>query len=320
MRLKAGRQTRFCQASYCRYGQIPAQIRLKCHGMSEMDKLKKKIIIISVIVLCAVIFAALAFDVRLKTVQYTVRSDKVGDTVRIVLITDLHSCKYGDNQQTLTDAINEQEPDILLFGGDICDDKLPHDNEEILLNAVAGKYPCYYVTGNHEYWSGEADKITEMFRSYGVTVLEGTYEIAEINGQRLKICGIDDPAAEKYAKGSSGIYSQLEALKSARDDDYFTILLSHRPEYIETYLQYGFDLVLSGHAHGGQWRIPGILNGLLSPDQGWFPKYAGGKYTFDHCEMIVSRGLARESTRVPRIFNRPELVVVEIAANNDETG
>ena len=92
----------------------------------------------------------------------------------------------------------------------------------------------------------------------------------------------------------------------------YTILLSHRPELFEHYVSRGFDLVLCGHAHGGQWRIPRILNGLYAPNQGLFPQYAGGQYDSDATTMIVSRGLARESTRLPRIFNRPELVLVEI--------
>ena len=92
----------------------------------------------------------------------------------------------------------------------------------------------------------------------------------------------------------------------------FSVLLAHRPERIEDYLQYPFDLIVSGHAHGGQWRIPGILNGLLAPNQGFFPPYAGGQYDFADTTLIVSRGLARESTRIPRIFNRPELVVIDL--------
>ena len=92
----------------------------------------------------------------------------------------------------------------------------------------------------------------------------------------------------------------------------FTLLLAHRPEFFDVYTQYDFDLVLSGHAHGGQWRIPGLINGLFSPNQGWFPKYAGGRYGEDGTIMIVSRGLANNVGAIPRIFNPPELVVVEI--------
>lgn len=102
------------------------------------------------------------------------------------------------------------------------------------------------------------------------------------------------------------------------DNGLYTILLAHRPEWIDLYGTYDFDLVLSGHAHGGQWRLPGLINGVFAPDQGMLPKYAGGKYGVNGTTMIVSRGLARESTSVPRIFNRPELVVVDLVPGEVE--
>ncbi len=124
--------------------------------------------------------------------------------------------------------------------------------------------------------------------------------------------GINDPDKERFTGKIGDFYSELDKIQRKKDDNLFRVLLTHRPSYIESYLKYGFDLVLCGHAHGGQWRIPFILNGVFAPDEGWLPKYAGGKYDFPNGQMIVSRGLARESTRVPRIFNRPELVIVDV--------
>lgn len=252
-----------------------------------------------------------AFDVRLKVVTYSIETNKVKESIKIALVTDLHSCKYGKNQKTLIDAIKKKHPDVVLLGGDICDDKIPHRNTEILLKEIANLYPCYYVSGNHEYWSGEVESIKSMIQSYGVTVLEGECKTLIINQQKIKVSGIDDFEVGMYSNGKETIDTQLEACKKT-DDEVFHILLAHRPQYIKEYLSFGFDLVLSGHAHGGQWRIPGLLNGVYAPDQGWFPKYAGGFYPFESKSMIVSRGLARESTRVPRIFNRPELVMIDI--------
>ena len=108
------------------------------------------------------------------------------------------------------------------------------------------------------------------------------------------------------------IVKQLEQLEKNRDKAAYSILLSHRPEYYETYKKYGYDLVLSGHAHGGQWRIPGILNGLYAPHQGLFPDYAGGAYDYPGGTLVVSRGLDRWGIKLPRIFNRPELVIIEV--------
>ena len=236
----------------------------------------------------AFLFVA-AFDIRLHIKHYEITTDQTAETLRIALLTDLHSCKYGKDGETLIRAIDSQQPDLILLGGDICD----------------------YVTGNHEYWSGRIDDILELFRSYHVTVLNGSSDTIKIGAQPVTVCGVTDPDAVTYA-GAADIRSQLEDLSDTRPPECYTLLLAHRPELIGLYLQYDYDLVLSGHAHGGQWRLPGIINGLYAPDQGWFPRYAGGMYVKNDQVMIVSRGLARESTKVPRIFNRPELVIVTV--------
>ena len=266
---------------------------------------------------CAGILAALilllsAFDCRFKIQYYSLHTSKMSGSIRIALITDLHSCTYGKEEASLIDAVNAQSPDLVLFGGDICDDVLPNDNTESLLKGISSRYPCYYVTGNHEYWSHDINTILNLFRSYHVTILDGTFDTVEINGQPVNICGITDPDVTAYTDSGYGVHDQLEALKNAGKNNYYTILLAHRPELIDEYAKYDFDLVLTGHAHGGQWRIPGVLNGLYAPNQGLFPKYAGGNYEVGDLTMIVSRGLARESTPVPRIFNRPELVILDI--------
>lgn len=275
-------------------------------------KKPKKRYVVSIVVLILITITICAFNEKMKTSVYAISSPKINSKIKIALITDLHSCKYGKNQETLINEINKQKPDLILYGGDICDDKIPHENTELLLKAIANKYPSFYVSGNHEFLSGEVNKIKNMFRSYGVTVLEGTYETVEINKQKINICGIDDPNINQYTNNQYTFYNQLQSLESVSENGYYTILLTHRPQYISTYLSYNFDLVLAGHTHGGQWRIPWLLNGLFAPDQKWFPKYSGGRYNFENGEMIISRGLARESTRVPRIFNRPELVIIDL--------
>ena len=259
------------------------------------------------------ITAPFAFNTKLKIQHYSLESEKLTAPVRIVLITDLHSCSYGKGQRELIDAIHAQKPDIILLGGDICDDKLPHRNTELVLRAIADKYPCYYVTGNHEYWSREIEKILKIFQSYNVPVLEGSFDTIDVRGQKLNICGISDPDILKYTDKNYSITEQLKDAAVASENGNYSILLAHRPELIDSYLNYDFDLILAGHAHGGQWRLPGIINGLFAPNQGFFPRYAGGKYRFYDSYMIVSRGLARESTRIPRIFNRPELVVIDLS-------
>jgi len=254
----------------------------------------------------------LGLDTRLQTTHYQIQSEKIHAPIRIVLIADLHSCYYGPGQKTLVDAIHKQNPDLILYAGETLDDDLPDDNTIILLRALQGKYPAYYVTGNHEFWSREVDKKIAVMQQHGVKVLRGERDTISINGQTLNICGVDDPDVDTYTIPQRTFWQQLHSLQNAADNGAFTILLAHRPELIHEYARFPFDLVLAGHAHGGQWRIPRLLNGLYSPDQGFFPKYAGGQYTHDGMSLIVSRGLSKESTRVPRIYNRPELVVVDL--------
>ena len=251
---------------------------------------------------------------RLKIVQYTITSEKIKKPMRIALITDLHSCKYGAAQKTLIDAVDKEKPDMILLGGDIFDDEIPDDNTKIFLSAIAKKYPCYYVTGNHEYWSMRADEMLDWLRAHGIEDIGGKTIQTNVNGNEICLSGLNDPDEARYTGEGDGMKAELGRAMNERDDTAFTMLLTHRPSFVNLYKDAGFDLVLAGHAHGGQWRIPGILNGVFAPDEGFFPKYAGGFYHFDNGgEMIVSRGLARESTRVPRIFNRPELVIINLS-------
>jgi len=245
---------------------------------------------------------------RLTTTEYIIHSRKIKSKIKIVLLTDLHSCSYGKSQSQLIDRINKQDPDIIMMAGDIADDVIPDNKVKELLDGIAKKYPCYYVTGNHEFWSNRVLEQKEMFRSYGVNVLEGTFDTISLNGQEVSICGVDDP------DGAMGNFdSQLNNAAKAVTDDKYTILLSHRPELFAQYVKHNFDLVLSGHAHGGQWRIPFLLqNGLYSPNQGIFPKYTNGIHEQSNTKMIVSRGLSRESTPIPRFYNPPELVVINL--------
>ncbi len=275
-------------------------------------KTKKRILVWGIVAAVIVVLILIATNANLVVRRYTIASDKIERPIRAVFLSDLHSCAYGTGQQELIDAIHAQQPDVILMGGDMCDEDMPRENTELVLQGITEAYPCYYVTGNHEYWDEDVEEILEMFRSYGVTMLEGQSDTVTLNGQTINICGVSDPDVAMRTPDGVGTGRQLEALKDVGDNGYFTLLLSHRPELIDLYVKYGFDLVLSGHAHGGQWRIPGIINGLFAPDQGFFPKFAGGAYTQKDTRMIVGRGLARETTPAPRVFNPPELVVVEL--------
>lgn len=273
-------------------------------------KLSKKAftaIVIYIILLAAVM---VMFDKRLQINYYTVNGDNANDTVRLVFLTDFHSnASYGKNSNKLVRKIEKISPDIVLLGGDIYDDVMPNDNATALVTELAEKYRCFFVTGNHEYLSGKSDEIKSNLRDLGVTVLEGDCETIYINGQNINICGVDDPVY-----GYDKIYKQLSTIGTASNNGNFTVLLTHRPELVAEYSKYNFDLILAGHTHGGQIRIPHILNGLYAPNQGWFPTYAAGKYDLGDCKLIVSRGLDRDTVKIPRVFNRPEISVIDVSA------
>ena len=248
-----------------------------------------------------------ALDARLTVRRYTISTDKLKGMIRLALVTDLHSCRYGEGQHQLLSALEDASPDLVLLGGDIFDDELPADPAMEFLKGAAAQFPCYYVTGNHEFWTGRVPEIKAYLTGLGVQVLDGDCAALEVRGEWVNLCGVDDPEG-----GESAFSRQLEQTAQDRRPGTYTILLSHRPERMGQYASGGFDLVLSGHAHGGQWRIPGLLNGLFAPDEGFLPAHAGGLYDIGGTQLLVSRGLARESTRLPRIWNRPELVVVDL--------
>ncbi len=285
-------------------------------GNVGLKKSNKVLCVIVALLALLSILCFLVFDVRLKVKKYAIDSEKIEENVRIALVTDLHSCKYGKEQKNLVKALDKHNPDVVLLGGDIFDDVIDDANTEIFIKAISEKYPCYYVTGNHEWWSGKEAFLKKMsiLEENGVVILKNEVETVEINGEKINICGIDDPASYALEKGKNvpSVKERLELVESLSENGNYTLLLSHRPELFETYIQYDFDLVLSGHAHGGQWRIPFLVNGVYAPNQGVFPEYAGGFYEENGTSMVVSRGLARETTRVPRIFNRPELVIIDL--------
>ncbi len=275
-----------------------------------MNKKKIKLIILFI----SLILILPGLDQRLLIRKYTLESDKISNPVRIVVLSDLHSCRYGKNQEKLLIAIAEQNPDILALTGDIFDDQLPDENTETVLAEISEKYTCYYVTGNHEGWCPKEKFLRNMefLKTHQIPVLSGTAETLAVNGQKLYLGGIDDPDSMAYSENKNATEQQMKLISEAVPEGEYSILLSHRPELFPEYKNLNFDLVLCGHAHGGQWRIPGILNGLYAPNQGLFPKFAGGEYQENHVTMIVSRGLARESTKLPRFYNRPELVVIDL--------
>jgi len=265
-----------------------------------------------ILILIAVLLLLLALDTRLVVRTYQVQAG-LDTPLRIVVLADHHSSRYGREQEQLLACIRAQKPDLILMPGDMADDKRNNHELEHLFRGLQG-YTSYYVTGNHEARrSADMQGVKDMAARYGITVLTDEVVSVKVKGQTLLIGGIEDPENAKHQKPA---YDHKAAMETTFADvaasPGYRILLAHKPHFIDDYAKYGFDLVVSGHTHGGQVVLPGLVNGLYAPGQGIFPRLAGGLYRRGDTTMIVSRGLARRFFHLPRVFNRPEVVVIEL--------
>lgn len=252
------------------------------------------------------LFTANGLNQKLVVKHYKYQHPNVKNSVRAAVITDLHSNLIGEDQADLMSLIDNQFPDVIFLVGDIVDEKIPQSQAELFLNQIVAKYPTYYVTGNHESYTKRGEQVKQMIEAKGIEVLAQESSLFTYNETTLQITGIDDPT---FLPPDIALF---EAMHNHQSGPYANVLLAHRPELIEDYLAYPFDIIFSGHAHGGQWRIPGLINGLYAPHQGLFPKYAGGEYNFNQTKLIVSRGLENQKLdHIPRFYNRPEVVIVD---------
>lgn len=274
-------------------------------------KTKIKLIIVSALVLLNITMNVFGNALRIE--HYSLASDKLTEPVRIVFISDLHNCTYGSDQSGIWKKIQAEQPDLVLFGGDMVDQYGGTEYALRLMEMAKEVYPCAYTSGNHEVDREDTEEFYDKVETLGIPVLHGNYTDVTVNGQKLRISGF----IHEYENPD-----QFESCCQSIDDDRYNILLVHQPEQFEAAIaecaKHGTvaDLVLSGHAHGGQWRIPKILEqGLYAPDQGIFPEFTGGQRTYGGAVQITSRGLAKpfRMMLIPRIFNRPELSVVEIS-------
>ena len=231
---------------------------------------------------------------------------------KIVHISDLHNKSFGKDQEYILDKISSASPDIIIVTGDLID-KRRFDLETSLLfiKGAMEIAPIYYVSGNHEALSGEYENITSQLINHGVIVLDDAKVELVKDNSKIEILGLRDPAfiTSRYSD-ITDTSEMKENLNIMRDDSIFQILLSHRPELIDIYSEKNIDMIFSGHAHGGQFRIPGI-GGIVAPGQGFFPKYESGSHILNNSTIYVSRGLGNSLIPI-RIFNRPEIVVVTL--------
>ena len=284
-----------------------------------MTAKRKKFIFLAV---AAAVFVALVIwiawgNTALELNTYTISSSKLPqsfDGYRIAHVSDLHNTEMGKDNEKLLTMLRDADPDMIAITGDLIDSR--DTDIEIALQFVREAVkiaPCYYVTGNHEARVNEYGELKAGMEAAGVTVLEDARAEISLEDETITLIGVNDPSYQTdYLFGDSEtvMNTKLEDLHTEHDG--FTILLSHRPELFDTYTDHNVDLILSGHAHGGQFRLP-FAGGLVAPNQGLFPEYDAGIYTEGNTNMLVSRGIGN-SILPFRINNRPEVILIELQA------
>ena len=229
---------------------------------------------------------------------------------KIAHVSDLHNAVFGRKNEKLLSLIRAAKPDIIAITGDLIDSRHTDiDSALAFVEAAAEIAPVYYVTGNHESRL-DFDEIEPRLIAAGARVLRNEAEDIGRGGERIRLAGIDDPSFIRTG-GTAEERAAAELEQLGDGGGTFTVLLAHRPELVEVYAEYGAGLVLSGHAHGGQVRLP-LLGGLYAPGQGLLPEYDSGLYSLGETQMVVSRGLGN-SVAPLRVNNRPELVIVTLS-------
>ena len=281
-----------------------------------MMKTRKKFIMLAIVTVLILLIIWIAYgNTDLEIYKYNVKSEDIPsefDNFRIVQISDLHNAEFGENNEKLLLMLKQADADIIAITGDMIDSRNTDIDVAISFAQKAVNIaPVYYVNGNHESRVlGEYEKLKQGLTDAGVTILENSSADITIGDETISLIGINDPTFRMELVDDTmeqNIAHQLEDM--IPDNDNYKVLLAHRPEYFDVYAG-NVDLVLSGHAHGGQFRIP-FIGGLVAPGQGFFPEYYEGSHIKENTEMIVSRGIG--NSIIPfRINNKPEIIVAEL--------
>ena len=278
---------------------------------------KKTICILSGILLILIVWTAWG-NAALELNTYTISSRGLPDAFdgyRIAQVSDLHNAEFGDRNQRLLEMLREAEPDMIAITGDLIDSRKTNIAVALAFAEEAVKFaPCYYVSGNHEARVSEYQDLKTGLEAAGVTVLDDAQVKIEVSGESITVIGANDPSSHADYLTSDAAVMDRKLSELSSEGAGFAILLSHRPELFDTYVAHDMDLILTGHAHGGQFRLP-LIGGLIAPNQGLFPKYDDGLYSEGNTNMIVSRGLG--NSIIPfRFNNRPEVVLIELKGQN----
>ena len=276
---------------------------------------KKTVLIVSVLIILAIGIWILWSNTTLEVNEYEIVNDRIPqgfDGFRIAQVSDLHNAEFGEGNEKLIQLLSQTDPDIIVLTGDLIDSR--HTDIEIALDFARQAIklaPVYYVSGNHEARVREYEDLKMGLAEAGVVILENQNVQITREGESITLMGIDDPSfQEDYLFGDSESVARQAIDDLQNESEGYTILLSHRPELFDLYVDTGMDLVFSGHAHGGQFRLP-FVGGLVAPNQGFFPKFDEGRFTEENTTMIVSRGVGNSIIPI-RFNNRPEIVLVTL--------
>ena len=276
---------------------------------------KKTVLIVSVLVILCLGIWTLWGNIALEVNEYEIVSDRIPEAFagfRIAQVSDLHNKDFGEGYGQLLTLLSEINPDIIVVTGDLIDSRQTDLDIALEFAWQAGKIArVYYVSGNHEARVPEYEDLKTGLVKAGVVILENQKIQITREGESITLMGIEDPSfQEDYLFGDSESVARQAIENLQNESDGYTILLSHRPELFDLFVETEMDLVFSGHAHGGQFRLP-FIGGLVAPNQGFFPKYYVGQFTEENTTMIVSRGVGNSIIPI-RFNNRPEIVLVTL--------
>lgn len=287
-------------------------LKMEVIGMFLFRRIRR---LIRLFILLAIIGCIIYGNKSISITEYTISDTKIPESFsgyRIAHISDLHNAKFGKDNKRLIEQIRKQAPDIIVLTGDLVDSR--HTDISVAISfakQVAAIAPTYYVTGNHEGRLDDPEDFLEELKATGVILLLDDSVVLQRNGDKILLAGLTDPTLRQDTT-ESGMRQALN--DQIADSDLYTIVLSHNPEYFPVYTACEADLVLSGHLHGGQFRLPGI-GGVYAPGQGFFPKLDAGLYKEGRTDMIISRGLGNSAFPF-RLNNRPEIVLITLEHKN----
>lgn len=247
------------------------------------------------------------------TTEYIVDNDKIAENGVFIHLSDIHGKFLGDNGQKIVKKLKKYDKiDGVFITGDLIDSRVyKEDNAIKLIKGLIDIAPIFFVLGNHEVRREETALFLEQLKNMGVRVLRNEKHELKLDNTAINILGIDDPSIRTgNITKKEFIEGNINSLIKGEERNKLNILLNHRPEIFNIYVDMEVDIVFTGHAHGGQIRMP-FLGGILAPSEGFWPKYSEGIHKKNKTTMIVSRGIGR-SIFPFRIFNRPEIVILKL--------